>query len=213
MSCSSGPKLSREGVDVVGVDTRAGARLEETAQFVEFLINEMPSVLERCAVKLATADHLNKSGRGVVPSYEMSSVHDLGRRSTSQARLIPRDAVAACNGGVPGCGGLGAAGKGIEIHPDKSPALAVAGSPFKVVQQRPGVVASHPAAPADSLMHSLQMPAEEVHAGTVSGWLTAVGYVVRNAVFGDQDLRRGVVAPEPHEDVIEALRIDLLPAC
>jgi hypothetical protein len=46
-------KLSRERVDVVGVDTRAGARLEETAQFVEFLINEMPSVLERCAVKLA----------------------------------------------------------------------------------------------------------------------------------------------------------------
>ena len=30
-----------------GVDTRAGARLEETARFFEFLINEMPSVLER----------------------------------------------------------------------------------------------------------------------------------------------------------------------
>jgi hypothetical protein len=32
---------------VVGLDTRAGARLEETARFFEFLINEMPSVLER----------------------------------------------------------------------------------------------------------------------------------------------------------------------
>jgi DNA-binding transcriptional regulator GbsR (MarR family) len=40
-------RLSREGVDVVGLVTRAGARLEETARFFEFLINEMPSVLER----------------------------------------------------------------------------------------------------------------------------------------------------------------------
>jgi DNA-binding transcriptional regulator GbsR (MarR family) len=40
-------RLSREGVDVVGVETRAGARLEETARFFEFLINEMPRVLER----------------------------------------------------------------------------------------------------------------------------------------------------------------------
>jgi DNA-binding transcriptional regulator GbsR (MarR family) len=40
-------KLSREGVDVVGADTRAGRRLEETARFFEFLVNEIPSVLER----------------------------------------------------------------------------------------------------------------------------------------------------------------------
>jgi predicted transcriptional regulator len=40
-------RLSREGVDVVGVETRAGARLEETARFFEFLINEMPRILER----------------------------------------------------------------------------------------------------------------------------------------------------------------------
>jgi predicted transcriptional regulator len=40
-------RLSREGVDVVGVDTRAGARLEETARFFEFLIKEMPIVLDR----------------------------------------------------------------------------------------------------------------------------------------------------------------------
>jgi predicted transcriptional regulator len=39
--------LSREGVDVLGADTRAGRRLEETARFFEFLINEMPSVLQR----------------------------------------------------------------------------------------------------------------------------------------------------------------------
>ena len=48
--------LSREGVDVVGADTRAGARLEQTARFFEFLINEMPSVLERWRSRLATAD-------------------------------------------------------------------------------------------------------------------------------------------------------------
>jgi DNA-binding transcriptional regulator GbsR (MarR family) len=40
-------KLSREGIDVVGADTRAGRRLEETARFFEFLVNEIPSVLER----------------------------------------------------------------------------------------------------------------------------------------------------------------------
>ena len=61
-------------------------------------------------------------------------------------------------------------------------------------------------------MHSLQMPAEEVHAGTVSGWLAAVSWVVGDAVLGNHDLRRGIVAAQPHEDVIEALRKDLLPA-
>jgi DNA-binding transcriptional regulator GbsR (MarR family) len=40
-------KLSREGVDVVGADTRAGRRLDETARFFEFMMNEMPSLLER----------------------------------------------------------------------------------------------------------------------------------------------------------------------
>jgi DNA-binding transcriptional regulator GbsR (MarR family) len=49
-------RLSREGVDVVGLDTRAGARLEETARFFEFLTSEMPSVLERWRSGLATAD-------------------------------------------------------------------------------------------------------------------------------------------------------------
>jgi len=40
-------KVSPAGVDVLGADTRAGRRLEETARFFEFLIDEMPCVLER----------------------------------------------------------------------------------------------------------------------------------------------------------------------
>jgi DNA-binding transcriptional regulator GbsR (MarR family) len=40
-------KLSREGVDVMGANTRAGRRLEETARFFEFLVDEIPGVLER----------------------------------------------------------------------------------------------------------------------------------------------------------------------
>lgn len=40
-------RLSREGVDAVGADTRAGRRLDETARFLEFWISEMSSVLER----------------------------------------------------------------------------------------------------------------------------------------------------------------------
>jgi DNA-binding transcriptional regulator GbsR (MarR family) len=40
-------KLSREGVDVVGANTRAGRRLEETARFFEFLVDEISRVLER----------------------------------------------------------------------------------------------------------------------------------------------------------------------
>jgi predicted transcriptional regulator len=39
--------LSREGVDVVGAETRAGRRLEETARFFEFLMDETPALLER----------------------------------------------------------------------------------------------------------------------------------------------------------------------
>jgi ABC-type multidrug transport system ATPase subunit len=46
--------LSREGVDVVGADTRAGRRLEEIARFFEFLINEMPGVLERWRTEART---------------------------------------------------------------------------------------------------------------------------------------------------------------
>jgi hypothetical protein len=56
------------------------------------------------------------------------------------------------------------------------------------------------------------MPAEEVHAGMIGSRLTAGSWVVGDAVLGNHDLRRGVVAAEPFEDVIEALRIDLLPA-
>jgi DNA-binding transcriptional regulator GbsR (MarR family) len=40
-------RLSREGVDAVGSDTRAGRRLEETARFLEFWIRQMSSVLKR----------------------------------------------------------------------------------------------------------------------------------------------------------------------
>jgi DNA-binding transcriptional regulator GbsR (MarR family) len=40
-------KLSREGIDVVGANTPAGRRLEETARFFEFLVDEIPSVLDR----------------------------------------------------------------------------------------------------------------------------------------------------------------------
>ena len=40
-------QLSREGVDAVGAETRAGARLEKTAEFVEFWISEMSGVLQR----------------------------------------------------------------------------------------------------------------------------------------------------------------------
>ena len=40
-------RLSREGVDEVGADTRASRRLEETAQFLEFWISEMSGVLQR----------------------------------------------------------------------------------------------------------------------------------------------------------------------
>jgi hypothetical protein len=99
--------------------------------------------------------------------------------------LFTRETVAACDGGVPRCGGLEAAREGAEVHADKSPALGVAGSPFKVVQQRPRVVASHPAALADRLMQSAKMAAEEVHAGMIGGWLTAVGWVVGDPVLGD----------------------------
>jgi DNA-binding transcriptional regulator GbsR (MarR family) len=40
-------QLSRDGVDAVGPETRTGARLEKTAQFVEFWISEMSGVLQR----------------------------------------------------------------------------------------------------------------------------------------------------------------------
>lgn len=37
----------REGIDVVGRDTPAGARIAETLEFFEFLQHEMPALLER----------------------------------------------------------------------------------------------------------------------------------------------------------------------
>ncbi len=38
---------ARGGVDALGLDTRAGARLAESAEFFEFLRAEMPALLER----------------------------------------------------------------------------------------------------------------------------------------------------------------------
>lgn len=40
-------RLSREGVDAVGLTTPAGRRLDETARFFEFLATEMSQVMER----------------------------------------------------------------------------------------------------------------------------------------------------------------------
>ena len=72
----------------------------------------------------------------------------------------------------------------------ESPPLAVAGSPFEVVQQRPGHGSPSPGALADGLMNRLQVLSEEVHSGPVGGWLPALSaYVVGNAVFGDHHLR------------------------
>ena len=38
---------AREGVDALGADTRAGARMAETVAFFEFLQREMPALLQR----------------------------------------------------------------------------------------------------------------------------------------------------------------------
>jgi hypothetical protein len=83
------------------------------------------------AVRLATADHLIKSARGCPFLWDVQSFMILV--GSGQVWLIARDAVVASNGRVPRRGGLGTAGKGAEINPDKSPALAIAGGPFKVV--------------------------------------------------------------------------------
>jgi predicted transcriptional regulator len=40
-------RAAREGVDALGADTPAGARLAETQAFFEFLQEEMPALLER----------------------------------------------------------------------------------------------------------------------------------------------------------------------
>jgi len=56
------------------------------------------------------------------------------------------------------------------------------------------------------------MPMKKADTGLVSGRVIAIGCVVRDAVFGDQDFRGLVVSAEPCEDVIDALGVDLLPA-
>ena len=128
------------------------------------------------------------------------------------ASLFRRNAVAGGGGGVPRRRRFRAAGKSVEIDTYKSPTLAIACRPFEIVQQGPGVVALHSAAFTDRLVHGLEMLMKKHHPGLVGRRITAICYVVRNAVFRDQDLRRPIVPPEPCEDVIEALRVNLLPA-
>jgi hypothetical protein len=41
--------VMREGIDAVGADTAAGARMAETLAFYEFLERELPPVMERWA--------------------------------------------------------------------------------------------------------------------------------------------------------------------
>ena len=45
-----------DGIKAVGPDTAAGARLEETRQFFEFLLQEVPKLLERWRSRRAGAD-------------------------------------------------------------------------------------------------------------------------------------------------------------
>jgi hypothetical protein len=68
------------------------------------------------------------------------------------------------------------------------------------------------AALTDRLVHSLKMLMKKPHTSLVCCGLPAVCQIVRDAIFGDQDFGRPIVFAKPREDVVEALRINLLPA-
>ena len=127
------------------------------------------------------------------------------------ASLFRRNAVAGGGGGVPRRRRFRTAGKTVEIDTYKSPTLAITCRPFEIVQQRLGVVALHSTARTHRLVHGLEMLMKKHPPGLVVRRITAVCYVVRNAVFRDQDLRRPIVPPEPCQDVMEALWVNLLP--
>ena len=128
------------------------------------------------------------------------------------ASLFRRNAVAGGGGGVPRCRRFRAAGKSVEIDTYKSPTLAIACRPFEIVQEGPGVVAPNSAAFTNRLVQGPEMLMKKADPGLVGGRVIAIGCVVRDAVFGDQDFRGLVVSAEPCEDVIDALGVDLLPA-
>ena len=50
-------QLIREGIDLVGPDTPAGARLAEQAAFFEFVAKELPEVLTRWDQYRASGPH------------------------------------------------------------------------------------------------------------------------------------------------------------
>jgi hypothetical protein len=49
----------REGIEVVGRDTPAGARIAETLDFFEFLQHEMPALLERWRARKSDTGFMN----------------------------------------------------------------------------------------------------------------------------------------------------------
>ena len=54
---------ARVGMEVLGPDTPAGARMAETAEFLEFLLEELPGMLERWRQRLARTGKAPAAGR------------------------------------------------------------------------------------------------------------------------------------------------------
>ena len=54
---------ARVGMEVLGSDTPAGARMAETAEFLEFLLEELPGLLERWRQHLARTGKAPAAGR------------------------------------------------------------------------------------------------------------------------------------------------------
>jgi DNA-binding transcriptional regulator GbsR (MarR family) len=54
---------ARVGMEVLGPDTPAGARMAETAEFLEFLLEELPGLLERWRQRLARTGEAPAAGR------------------------------------------------------------------------------------------------------------------------------------------------------
>ena len=54
---------ARVGMEVLGPDTPAGARMAETAEFLEFLLEELPGLLERWRQRLARTGKAPAAGR------------------------------------------------------------------------------------------------------------------------------------------------------
>src|SRR6266511_913522 len=112
---------------------------------------------------------------------------------------------------IPECAALGCALLRVKIDVHHAPALAVPGRPLEIVQQRPCMIAPQVDPSLDRPMRGRDMGMEELYPLAIVNRVAVEDVVRGNAVLGDRERQIAIVLLDPHQEIIEPIRINHLP--